>query len=138
MPGAEAIAHSTGGALVGLGLGELTARGVRTFPSEQQVALCAAGLAIVAGIYPAARRSWRLDRASVGELLGVLGYGTASAVAARRPRPRATRLLAALWASHALFDVAHGHDEGSRLPRSYPAFCAMYDVIVCGHLAGAG
>ena len=120
-----------------MGLAELAARGVRRLPAEQQVVLYAAGLAIVAAIYPAARRRWWADRSSAGELLGLVGYGTASVVAVRRPRPWATRLLAAGWASHALFDVAHGHDEGSRLPRWYPAFCAGYDLIVCGHLARA-
>ena len=136
MPGAEAIARSTGGALAGAGLGELTVRGVRRLAAEQRV-LYAAGLAVVAAIYPAARRRWRLDRSTVGELLGVVGYGTASVIAARRPRPRATRLLAAGWASHALFDVTHGHDEDSRLPSSYPALCAGYDLVVAGHLARA-
>jgi hypothetical protein len=116
MPGAQAIARSTGGALAGAGLGELSVRAARTLPAEQRVTLYAAGLAFVAAIYPAARRAWRLDRSSAGELLGVVGYGTASVVATRRPRPRATRLLAAGWATHALFDAAHGHDEGPRLP----------------------
>jgi hypothetical protein len=138
MPGAEAISRSTGGALVGLGLGTLTVRRVRVLPADQQVLLCAAALPIVAAIYPAARRRWQLDRPTVGELLGVLGYGTASAVATRRPRQRAARLLAAGWASHALFDFMHGHDEGSRLPRGYPAFCAAYDLTVCAHLSRAG
>jgi hypothetical protein len=136
MPGLEVIARSAGGALAGAGLGELTIRGVRRLPAEQRV-LYAAGLAIVAAIYPAARWRWRLDRSSVGELLGVVGYGTASVVAARRPPPLASRLLAAGWASHALFDVAHGPDEGSRLPHSYPALCAGYDLVVAGHLSRA-
>jgi hypothetical protein len=137
MPGAEVIARTTGGALAGAGLGELTARRAGRFPAQQQVVLYAAGLAIVAAIYPAARRRWLLDRSSAGELLGVFGYGTASVAATRRSRPRATRLLAAGWASHALFDVVHGHDEGSRLPRWYPAFCAGYDLVLCRHLVRA-
>ena len=138
MPGAETIARSVSGALVGAGLGELTARRTGGLPAEQQVLLNAAGLAFVALIYPAARRRWRIDRSSAGELLGLAGYSTASVVAARLSRPRATRLLAAGWASHALFDVAHGHDEGSRLPRWYPAFCAGYDLVLCRHIARAG
>jgi hypothetical protein len=137
MPAAKAIARSIAGALVGAGLGELTVRAARTVPAEQHVALYAAGLAIVAAIYPAARRRWRFDRSSGGELLGVVGYGAASMLAARRPRPQATRLLAAGWASHAVFDVVHGHDDGSRLPRWYPALCAGYDLVVCAHLARA-
>lgn len=136
MPSPEAIVRSAGSALVGVGCGEVTVRGARKIPAEQ-VALYAAGIAAVAAIYPAARRRWRLDRSSAGELLGVVGYGAASVVAARRPRPQASRLLAAVWASHALFDVAHGHDEGSRLPRWYPAWCAGYDLVVAGHLARA-
>jgi hypothetical protein len=133
----QAIARSTGGALLGVGLGELTARGIRRFAPQQQVVLYAAGLAISAAIYPASRRRWRLDRSSAGELVSLVGYGTASVAAARRPRPQAPRLLAAGWASHALFDAAHGHDEGSRLPRWYPTFCAVYDLVLCGHLARA-
>jgi hypothetical protein len=135
MSGAEAIARSAGGALVGLGLGELTVSSVRRLTAEEQVSVCAAALPIVAAIYPAARWRWGLDRSTVGELLGVVGYGTASMMATQFPQPRATRLLAAGWASHALFDVIHGHDEGSRLPRGYPAFCAVYDLVICGHLA---
>jgi hypothetical protein len=137
MPAAQAIARWTGGALAGAGLGELSARAARRLPAEQRVTLYAAGLAFVAAIYTAARRCWRLDRSSAGELLAVVGYGAASLLATRRPRPQATRLLAAGWASHALFDVGHGHDEDSRLPRWWPAFCAGYDLVLCGHLARA-
>jgi hypothetical protein len=137
MPGTEAVAVSAGGVIAGAGLAELTARGARTLPADRQLAFYAAGLALAAAIYPAARRRWRLDRRGVGEVLGVVGYGTASVLAARRPRPRANRLLAAGWASHAVFDAAHGHDDGSRLPRWYPALCAGYDLVVCGHLARA-
>src|SRR3954452_5956607 len=135
MPGAEAMAVSAGGVIAGAGLAELAARGVPTLPAEYHVGCYAGGLAFAAAIYPAARRRWQLDGRSAGELLGVLGYGAASVLAARRPRPRANRLLAAGWASHALFDAAHGHDESSRLPRWYPALCAGYDLVVCGHLA---
>src|SRR5690348_16904085 len=102
MPAAEAIARPTGGALLGWGLGELTVRRIRRLAGDRQFVLCAAALPIVAAIYPAARRRWRLDRATLGELLGVVGFGTASAIAARHPRPRATRLLAAGWGPHAL------------------------------------
>ncbi len=42
------------------------------------VPLYPVGLVIAAG-------SWRLDRTSAGELLGVAGYGAASLIAARRP-----------------------------------------------------
>ena len=137
MPDAEAIAVSAGGAIAGAGLAELTARAARRLPAEHHVASYAAGLTFAAAIYPAARRRWRLDRQSAGELLGVIGYGTASVLVARRPQPRAKRLLAAGWASHALFDAAHGHDETSRLPRWYPAVCAGYDLVICAHLARA-
>src|SRR4051794_5080667 len=116
MPGADAV----GGLIAGAGLAELVARGTRRLPAEHQAASYAAGLTIAAAIYPAARRRWRLDRRSVGELVGVIGYGAASVLAARRPGPRANRLLAAGWASHALFDAAHGHDEGWGLPRWPP------------------
>ena len=137
MPGAEAIAVSAGGAIAGAGLAEMAARRVRRLPADYHVGCYAVGLAAAAAIYPAARRRWRLDRRSAGELLGVIGYGTASVLAARRPTPLANRLLAAGWASHAVFDAAHGHDESSRLPRWYPALCAGYDLVVSGHLARA-
>jgi len=137
MPDAEAIAVSAGGVIAGAGLAELAARTARRLPAEHHVGLYAAGLALAAAIYPAARRRWRLDRQSAGELAGLIGYGAASVLAARRPQPRANRLLAAGWASHALFDAAHGHDETSRLPRWYPALCAGYDLVICGHLARA-
>jgi len=116
----------------GAGLAEVAARAARRLPAERQVAFYASGLAIAAAIYPAARRrSWG-DRRSVGELVALVGYGTASVLAARRPRA-----LAAAWASHALFDAVHGHDENSRLPSWYPAVCAGYDLVLCGHLARA-
>ena len=133
MPGAETIA----GVIAGAGLAEVTARGARTLPADRQLGFYASGLAIAAAIYPAARRRWRFDRHGVGEVLGLVGYGTASVLAARRPRPLANRLLAAGWASHALFDAVHGHDDDSRLPRWYPAVCAGYDLVVCRHLARA-
>lgn len=132
-----AIGRSIGGALAGAGIGELVVRGIRRLPTEQQVVRYAAGLVIAAAVYPAARRRWQLGRSSAGELLAVLGYGTASVVAARCQRPQGTRLLAAGWASHALFDAAHGHDVGSWLPRWYPALCAGFDLVICRHLAAA-
>ena len=137
MPTGESVAVSAAGVVAGAGLAELAGRGARRLPAEQRVPTYAAGLAVAAAIDPAARRRWRLDRRSAAELLGVLGYGAASVLAARRPEPRASRLLAVGWASHALFDAAHGHDEGSRLPRWYPALCAGYDLVVCVHLARA-
>ena len=61
---------------------------------------------------------------------------TAVAVAAcRQLPPTGTRIAAAGWASHALFDLAHRHSEGSRLPDWYPAVCAGYDLVVASHLA---
>src|SRR3954468_3736194 len=123
--------------IAGAALAELIARSARGLPAEYQMPFYAAGLMSAAAVYPVARRRWQLDRRSTGELLGVLGYGAVSLLAARGSRPRANRLLAAGWASHALFDAAHGHDESSRLPRWYPALCAGYDLVICGHLARA-
>ena len=134
---AENVALPTVGATAGAGLAEVAARGARRLPVEHRVAFNAAGLAVAAAVYPVARRRRWLDRRSVGELLGLVGYGMASVLAARCPPPRANRLLAAGWASHALFDAAHGHDLDSRLPRWYPAFCAGYDLVLSGHLARA-
>jgi hypothetical protein len=137
MPDREAIAVHAGGVIAGAALAEAGARVTRTLPASQQVRNSAAGLALAALIYPAARRRWSRDGRSAAELAGLVVYGTASLLAARQPRPLANRLLAAGWASHALFDVAHGHDEDSRLPRWYPAACAGYDLVVAGRLARA-
>jgi hypothetical protein len=137
MPGPEAIAVSAAGMVAGAGLAEIAARGARRLPAERHVGFYATGLAVAAAIYPAARRRWALDRRSASEVLGLLGYGTASVLSAQRPQPRANRLLAAGWASHALFDAVHGHDETSRLPRWYPALCAGYDLVLCAHLLRA-
>ena len=128
-------AVSAGAVIAGAALAELSARGARGLPADRRVGFYAAGLATAAAIYPAARRRWELDRQSAGEVLGVVGYGAASVLALRRPRPRANRLLAVAWASHALFDSVHGHDENSRLPRWYPAVCAGYDLVVAARLA---
>jgi hypothetical protein len=125
------------GVIAGAGLAEVMARSARELPADYQVPFYAAGLATAAAIYPVARRRWGRDRNSAGELAGLLAYGAASVLAARRARPQARRLLAAGWASHALFDAAHGHDETSRLPQWYPAMCAGYDLVVCAHLARA-
>jgi hypothetical protein len=135
MPDAEAIVVSAGGVIAGAVLAELSLRASRRLPVDHHVPVFAAGLSAAAAVYPAARRRWRLDRRSASELLGLVAYGTASVLAARLPQPRASRLLATAWASHALFDAAHGHDEGSRLPRWYPAVCAGYDLALSRHLA---
>lgn len=104
-------------------------------PSARQTILWGVGLSVAAAVYPTARKQWKPDAAAAREVVGLLGY-TAVAVAACRQLPRAgTRIAAAGWASHALFDLAHRRIEGSRLPDWYPAVCAGYDLVVASHLA---
>ncbi|MGZ6692781.1 MAG: hypothetical protein ACXVHQ_35895 [Solirubrobacteraceae bacterium] len=115
---------------VGVAVKLVVDAGKRSIGRETHVALYAAGLAIAAAIYPAARRRWG-SIAQAGELLGVVGHGTASVLATRRPRPRATRPLAAGWASHALFDACTITTTARGFRAGAPALRAGYDLVVC-------
>lgn len=106
----------------------------RGVPPERRPAVSAAGLVLAAAIYPAARSSWSARAAAARELAALAAYGMFSFAAARRASPAATRLIAAGWASHALFDHAHEPGPGSRIPSYYPALCAGYDVGVAALL----
>lgn len=104
-------------------------------PSARQAVLWGVGLSVAGAVYPTARKQWRPDAAAARELLGLVGYTAVAVAACRQLPPTGTRIAAAGWASHALFDLAHRHSEGSRLPDWYPAVCAGYDLVVASHLA---
>lgn len=130
------VTHAAGVA-AGAALAAGNLRLTRRVPAERQVALWAAGLTSAAAIYPLARRRWQVDAAVAREVLGMAAYTAVSVTAGRAASPVGARVAAAGWASHALFDLAHRHSEGSRLPDWYPAVCAGYDLVVAAHLARA-
>jgi hypothetical protein len=85
-------------------------------------------LPVAAAIYPVARRGSRRSHAGRIEI-GALGAYAAFAAAARDDR-----VLAAGWASHAIFDAVHHGGDDSLIPDWYPAVCAGYDLAVAGVL----
>lgn len=127
--------------IVGLAVGAAAAggtlAGLRRSSPRATATLSAAGLAVAAAVYPLARRSRPADARAGRELAALAGYGIASVAAARRAPRQATALLAAGWASHALFDMTHHIDDGTLLPSSYPALCAGYDLVLAAGLLGA-
>lgn len=125
--------------VAGLATGAALAAGnlkvVASEPSTRQTVLWAGGLAVAAAVYPIARKRWKPDAAAAREVVGLVAYSAVAVAACRQLPPAGTRIAAAGWASHALFDLAHRHSEGSRLPDWYPAVCAGYDLVVASHLA---
>ncbi len=101
----------------------------------RRVPVMAAALVGAALVYPAARRRRRPGAALARELAATIGYGALATAAARRGGPAGARVLAAGWASHALFDALHAHDDDTLVPDWYPALCAGYDLVVAAHLA---
>jgi len=67
-----------------------------------------------------------------GEVRGVVACAGLAVLAARSTRR--SRLLAAGWAAHALFDATHRHSASSLLPGWYPALCAGYDLALASAL----
>jgi hypothetical protein len=87
-------------------------------------------------IYPAARGGRGATRAvAARERLAVVATaGVAAAAVTRSDRTAARRMVAAGWASHALFDAVHDRGPTSRLPGWYPAVCAGYDLALASLL----
>jgi hypothetical protein len=104
--------------------------------SPQQLTPAAVGLVGAAVVYPAARAGRPASRAvAARENIAVVSTAAVAAAAAtRRDRTAARRLVAAGWASHALFDAVHDRGPSSRLPGWYPAVCAGYDLALAGLL----
>ena len=114
-------------------LGWASAHTVRRFDGRAGVAAAGAALVGAAVIYPAARRE-------VGPGLGVeTGVVVATAAltgaAVRADSDTGRRLVAAGWASHALFDFLQGPSQDSRLPAWYAPLCAGFDFAYAGRLA---
>lgn len=128
-----ALATHVIGGLLGVASAAGTARVTRNVPAQHRPAFAAGGLTFAAAVYPLARKRWQADAAAAREVAGLLGFGAVSAVAGSRG---ARRLLAAAWASHALFDVFHDSGPDSRIPAWYPAACAGYDLAVAADLLG--
>jgi hypothetical protein len=99
-----------------------------------RLSLHSIGLVGAAAIYPALHSGPGADRAERQREIVGLAACTALVVAAPASRSR-SRLLAAGWAAHALFDAVHHRSESSLLPDWYPAACAGYDVALAVALA---
>ena len=116
------------GLTAGLALGAVTEASVRRYDPARRRRAYAAALPLAAAIYPVCRRGGRLSRAGRIEI-AALGAYAAFATAVRDDR-----VLAAGWASHALFDAVHHGGHDSLIPDWYPAACAGYDLAVAGVL----
>ena len=128
--------HLVGG-LLGIPAGILSARKLLATPVARRRRAAAAGLVLAAAVYPMARTSWK-ERAALGEVVALVGFGAASVLAAQRGAQASAWLLAAGWLAHACFDVRHDRGAHSLLPGWYPGACAAYDVAVASALiAGA-
>jgi hypothetical protein len=71
----------------------------------------------------------------VVEAVVLAGAAALTAAAARADSATGRRLVAAGWASHALFDFLQGPSDDSRLPGWYAPVCAGYDVAYAARLA---
>lgn len=109
----------------------------KLFPNAR-TQLGAAGLVTAAAIYPATRSGSRVSLASAREVAGVAAATTVVAKARGCGAVTARALIAAGWASHALFDAKHETGPGGRLPRWYPALCAGYDLAFAAALLRPG
>ncbi|WP_183092262.1 hypothetical protein [Nocardioides stalactiti] len=126
-------ARSAPALVAGAVLGWASAHAVRRFDGRAGVAAAGAALVGAAVIYPAARRE-------VGPGLGVeagvvLATTALTAAAVRADSAAGRRIVAAGWASHALFDFLQGPSHDSRLPAWYAPLCAGFDVAYAGRLA---
>lgn len=119
----------------GVALGAASAEPVRRLSPRGAVLAAGAGLITCAVIYPAARRDHASSVGLVVEAAAVLATTALAAFAATRSPTAGRRLLAAGWASHALFDALQGPSEDSRLPGWYAPVCAGFDVGYAARLA---
>jgi peptidoglycan/LPS O-acetylase OafA/YrhL len=131
MAGSRTVPALVAGAVLGLA----SAHGARRVDSRGAVLAAGAGLIGAAVIYPAARRELG-PPAGLAVEAGVVLATTALAVAASRAdSATGRRLVAAGWASHALFDFAQGPSDDSRLPGWYASLCAGFDFAYAVRLA---
>ncbi len=122
--------------VAGAALGTAAAEPVRRLSPRGGVLAAGAGLVTCAVIYPAARRDHARSAGLVVEAATVLATTALAAFAATRSPVAGRRLLAAGWASHALFDALQGPSADSRLPGWYAPVCAGFDVGYAARLAG--
>ncbi len=96
-----------------------------------------AGTALIgaAVIYPAARREFGPSGGLAIEAGVVLATTALTAAAVRADSATGRRVVAAGWASHALFDIAQGPSADSRLPAWYAPLCAGFDFAYAARLA---
>lgn len=119
--------------VAGAVLGWAAAHAVRRLDGRSGVVTAGAALVGAAAVYPAARRELG---PGLGVEAGVVLATTAlAAAAARADNATGRRLVAAGWASHALFDFLQGPSSDSRLPTWYAPVCAGFDVTYAGRLA---
>jgi hypothetical protein len=111
--------------------------GARRYVPHRRLALHSVGLVGAAAIYPALHtKPGSESRERQREVGGVLACVALTTLAARSNRR--SRVLAAGWASHALFDAMHHRSASSLLPDWYPAACAGYDLMLGVALAIPG
>lgn len=126
----------TGVALAaGAVLGAAAAEPVRRLSPRGSVLAAGAGLITCAVIYPAARRDHGFSASLAVESAAVIATAALAAIASTKSPTAGRRLLAAGWASHALFDAVQGPSEDSRLPGWYAPVCAGFDVAYAARLA---
>jgi hypothetical protein len=101
---------------------------------RHRLALHSLALVGAAVIYPAMHSGGRAEPSErQREAVGVAACFAVTVLASRSINR--SRLLAAGWATHALFDAIHHRSESSTLPDWYPAACAGYDVALAAALA---
>jgi hypothetical protein len=119
--------------LAGIVLGLASDAGARSYAPRHRLSLHSIGLVGAAVIYPALRSGAAAEPAERQRELGGVLAGVVLTVLAVRSARRPS-LLAAGWATHALFDAVHHRSESSLLPDWYPALCAGYDLALAGSL----
>lgn len=101
---------------------------------RHRLSVHSAGLVGAALVYPAMHSASGVEPAvRHREALGVVGCAALTVLAARSTTR--SRLLAAGWAAHALFDAVHHRGATSCLPDWYPALCAGYDLSLAASIA---
>ncbi len=126
-------AHTAAALLAGAGLGWASAEAARR-AGRRTTLLGGAGLVGAAAIYPAARRGFKPSAGLAVEAAVLAATSALTAVAVRADSTTGRRLVAAGWASHALFDFLQGPSDDSRLPGWYPPVCAGFDFAYAARL----
>jgi hypothetical protein len=103
----------------------------RTDHPAAMSAMCLVGAAVTYRLSDLGAESGPERNRELAAVAATVAAGLASALLP----PRVGRqLLAAGWASHAVFDALHHRNSGSNLPDWYPAVCAGFDAAVAAQL----